>query len=99
MVHCQTCFSSFCLQVILVTGGSGMVGQAIRMAVEQDKRENEEFIFISSKDGDLLDEAATMAIFQKYKPTHVIHLAALVGGLFANMRANLDFFRYFFITL
>ena len=30
--------------------------------------------------------------FQKHRPTHVIHLAALVGGLFANMRANLDFF-------
>jgi GDP-L-fucose synthase len=34
-----------------------------------------------------------MAIFEKYQPTHVIHLAALVGGLFANMRANSDFFR------
>lgn len=27
-----------------------------------------------------------MAIFDKYKPTHVIHLAALVGGLFKNMK-------------
>jgi hypothetical protein len=24
-------------------------------------------------------------MFEKYKPTHVIHLAAQVGGLFANM--------------
>ena len=33
------------------------------------------------------------AIFEKYKPTHVIHLAAaLVGGLFRNLSANLDFF-------
>ena len=30
--------------------------------------------------------------FQKHRPTHVIHLAAMVGGLFANMAANLDFF-------
>ena len=27
-----------------------------------------------------------MALFDKYKPTHVIHLAALVGGLFKNMK-------------
>jgi len=35
----------------------------------------------------------TKAIFDKYKPTHVIHLAAMVGGLFKNMRQNVDFFR------
>ena len=38
-------------------------------------------------------EAETEAIFAKHKPTHVIHLAALVGGLFANMSRNCDFFR------
>jgi hypothetical protein len=38
-------------------------------------------------------ESETLAIFEKHQPTHVIHLAALVGGLFANMRANSDFFR------
>ena len=41
----------------------------------------------------LLSEAETQALFEKHKPTHVIHLAALVGGLFANMSANCDFFR------
>ena len=35
----------------------------------------------------------TMAIFSKYKPTHVIHLAALVGGLFKNMKYKLTFLR------
>ena len=35
----------------------------------------------------------TKAIFDKYKPTHVIHLAAMVGGLFRNMRQNADFLR------
>ena len=33
-----------------------------------------------------------MEVFKKHKPTHVIHLAALVGGLFKNLRQNLDFF-------
>lgn len=35
----------------------------------------------------------TKAIFEKYKPTHVIHLAAMVGGLFKNMKYKLDFLR------
>ena len=33
----------------------------------------------------------TMAVFEKHRPTHVIHLAAMVGGLFKNMKSNLDF--------
>lgn len=33
----------------------------------------------------------TKRLFEKYKPTHVIHLAAMVGGLFHNMSHNLDF--------
>jgi len=79
--------------VILVTGGTGLVGQAIRQMSEKEKLDNEEWVFLSSKDGDLTDRAATQAIFEKYKPTHVIHLAALVGGLFKNLRQNLDMFR------
>ena len=38
-------------------------------------------------------ETETESLFQQHQPTHVIHLAALVGGLFANMSANCDFFR------
>ena len=38
----------------MVTGGTGLVGQAVRMIAEsEEKRENEEWIFLSSKDGDL----------------------------------------------
>ena len=37
------------------------------------------------------DAIATKNLFEKYQPTHVIHLAAMVGGLFRNMRHNLDF--------
>ena len=48
------------------------------------------------------DPAATKAIFDKHKPTHVIHLAALVGGLFKNLKYNLDFWvrqTVFFMTI
>lgn len=69
-------------KVILVTGGTGLVGSAIRMVIEQEKakRTNEHWVFLDVKDGDLRDFAQTKKLFEKYKPTHVIHLAAFVGG-------------------
>jgi GDP-L-fucose synthase len=75
---------------VLVTGGSGLVGQAIKEFVEEEgnKKDGETWIFLSSKEADLRDRKATEAIFEKYQPTHVIHLAAKVGGLFANMSAK-----------
>jgi len=79
--------------VTMVTGGSGLVGSAIRDFVEANPKENEEWVFLSSKDGDLRDRKATEAVFEKYKPTHVIHLAAKVGGLFANMAQKVEFYR------
>lgn len=71
-----------------------MVGQAIRMMAEsEERRDDEEWVFASSKDGDLQDRKATEDLFKRTKPTHVIHLAAMVGGLFRNLKYNLDFFR------
>lgn len=40
-------------KIILVTGGTGLVGKAIKHITELDPREDEQFIFISSKDADL----------------------------------------------
>lgn len=42
--------------------------------------------------GSFRNREQTEALFKKYQPTHVIHLAALVGGLFRNLSRNLDFF-------
>ena len=40
---------------ILVTGGTGLVGMGIRKMVEsEEKRSDEEWIFLSSKDANLL---------------------------------------------
>ncbi|RUS81277.1 hypothetical protein EGW08_010951 [Elysia chlorotica] len=81
-------------KIILVTGGTGLVGNGIKAAMEKEgKREDEEWHFVSSKDADLQNLASTEAMFEKFKPTHVIHLAALVGGLYRNLKYNLDFFR------
>ncbi|KAK4879262.1 hypothetical protein RN001_007408 [Aquatica leii] len=78
-------------KVIIVTGGSGLVGKAIETIVTAEGSEGEKWIFLSSQDGDLCDYKATEAIFKKHEPTHVIHLAAMVGGLFHNLSHKLDF--------
>ncbi|VDN31527.1 unnamed protein product [Gongylonema pulchrum] len=68
--------------VILVTGVEA-----------EEARPNEKWIFIGQKDCNLMDAEATRQLFEKHKPTHVIHLAAMVGGLFHNLQCNLQFFR------
>jgi len=83
-------------EVILVTGGSGLVGKAIEHIVNHEglKKDNEKWIFLSSKDLDLTNFNATEAFFQTHRPTQIIHLAAKVGGLFANMGSNVEFFDF-----
>mmetsp|Transcript_49958 Transcript_49958/g.99183 ORF Transcript_49958/g.99183 Transcript_49958/m.99183 type:complete len:325 (-) Transcript_49958:44-1018(-) len=79
---------------VLVTGGTGLFGKAIEEVVRQDPTaQNENWVFLSSKDGNLVDRASVEKIFEKHKPTYVIHLAAKVGGLFHNMRKKVDFYR------
>ncbi|KAI8825634.1 GDP-keto-6-deoxymannnose 3,5-epimerase/4-reductase [Fimicolochytrium jonesii] len=85
--------------VILVTGGTGLVGSAIKHVIKtcQDPRfgalPNEKWVYATSKDADLSDRTATLALFERIHPTHVIHLAAMVGGLFRNMKYQSDFLR------
>jgi GDP-L-fucose synthase len=81
---------------ILVTGGRGLVGMAIKELVESGEGKasaDEQWFFVSSGDADLADAAETKALFERIKPTHVIHLAAMVGGLFRNLSHNVEFFR------
>jgi GDP-L-fucose synthase len=71
---------------ILVTGGSGMLGKAMQKLLPGA-------VYLSSKDADLTNSAATDAIFNKHKPEFVVHLAGRVGGIKANMN-NLGKFYY-----
>lgn len=74
---------------ILVTGGTGLVGSAIKKI---SPNYDYDFIFVSSKDADLTDYAQTYNLFAKHQPDFVIHLAACVGGLFKNMNQKVDMF-------
>jgi len=80
--------------VIMVTGGTGLVGKAIEEFVSTDLASaSERWVFLSSRDADLRDKVSTEALFARVRPTHCIHLAALVGGLFSNMAKKVEFYR------
>ena len=51
-------------KVILVTGGSGLVGNGIRIASERDPRDDETFVFLSSKDADLTCKDSTRKVIK-----------------------------------
>jgi len=76
---------------VLVTGGSGMVGYALKWGhIYGNAIPNA--IFISSKDYDLRKREEVESMFSKYKPKYVIHLAAHVGGVKANSDYAADFY-------
>lgn len=82
---------------VLVTGGSGMVGSHIKSCIQSVQSvqsvQSASFVFISSKDYDLTDRNQVESMFNRYKPTHVIHLAAKVGGLYKNLSEQVSMFR------
>lgn len=78
------------MPIILVTGGSGLVGRALQDAVS-DQASNEVWVFTSSQNADLSDYESAKQLFVTHKPTHVLHLAGRVGGLFSNMKYKADF--------
>jgi len=73
--------------MILVTGGSGIVGQHLKKYLE-----NIEYIMPTSEKCNLKSEEDISNILSKYKPTTIIHLAAKVGGLFDNIVNQYDYF-------
>ena len=73
---------------ILVTGGYGLVGRSLQKVVCTSSNTNHEFIFLSSKDGDLRDLDAVDYLFKEHLPDVVVHLASCVGGVYENMSNN-----------
>lgn len=70
---------------VLVTGGSGLVGMAIKNILPTAE-------YISSTDYNLIYHDEVENMFMKHKPTHVIHLAGMVGGVGANTKYPVEFF-------
>jgi len=76
------------MKTIVVTGGTGLVGNAIRTI--SNTYADYEFIFLSSKQYDLTSLEDTRNMFRTCKPHIVIHLAACVGGLYKNMNNKVE---------
>lgn len=72
------------MKTILITGGSGLVGSAIR-SIAKTYENKYNFLYLDSKTCDLLNYEDTLLYFRNNAPNYVIHLAANVGGLFKNM--------------
>ena len=83
---------------VIVTGGSGLVGCAMKEVIVKDDSlyKDHSFIFLSSKDVDLTNYDSTYNTFKSLlkdcEETYIIHLAANVGGLFKNLHNNADMF-------
>ena len=68
---------------VLITGGRGFLGQAV---VDQVRNRGARELFTpSSAEYDLRDRGAVHQLFADTRPDLVIHLAARVGGIGANM--------------
>lgn len=65
-----------------------MVGQAVRQTAPPDA----DAVYAGTADGDLRDGRACRTLFETVRPTHVIHLAARVGGVLENTRYIGEFF-------
>jgi len=70
---------------ILITGGNGLLGSALKLLCP-------DAVFVTSRDADLRDVTQVRALFQKVRPTRVLHLAAKVGGVRVNAEHNADLF-------
>lgn len=70
---------------ILVTGGSGMTGKSLKKLLPQAN-------YISSGECNLINPTEVEALFEKYKPDCVVHLAAKAGGIFDNMQKPAEYF-------
>lgn len=81
---------------ILVTGGSGLVGKAIKDIVKNDEEllTNCRWFFPTSEECNLLNREDVEILFSDIKPVYVIHLAAKVGGLYKNISSNVTMFEH-----
>jgi GDP-L-fucose synthase len=80
---------------VLITGGSGLIGNGIKSFINKNHKNGVEynFIFLNSSDCDLRNFNSVRLLFQLHNPNYVIHLAARVGGLYANMKYPVEFYR------
>ena len=70
---------------ILITGGTGLVGKYLQHYLKDG-------IYLGSRDYDLTKEDQVIAMYEKYRPDIVIHLAAKVGGIADNIQYPFEYY-------
>jgi nucleoside-diphosphate-sugar epimerase len=67
---------------VLVTGANGMLGRTVTNTLTKF---NYEVIGLTRREVDLTDSIATKKILERHSPDSIVHCAALVGGIQANI--------------
>lgn len=70
----------------MITGASGVIGTAL--VAELKAAGDQPVVALCSRDVDLTDFPATLALFRQHRPSIVYHLAARVSGIMGNLRAQ-----------
>ena len=70
---------------VLITGGTGLVGKYLQQYIKDG-------IYLGSRDYDLTKEDQVIAMYEKYRPSVVIHLAAKVGGIMDNIAYPFEYY-------
>ena len=70
---------------VIVTGGTGLVGKYLQQYIKDG-------IYLGSRDYDLTKEDQVIAMYEKYRPSAVIHLAAKVGGIMDNIAYPFEYY-------
>ena len=70
---------------IVVTGGAGFLGRAVCRVLRERGVGDDQLFVLRRRDFDLTVEADVVRLYETARPDVVIHLAAEVGGIGANM--------------
>ncbi len=76
------------MKKILITGSSGMIGKNLFSLLKNKDR----YLTPSSRELDLMNKLSVKKFISKNKIGAVLHLAAKVGGIQANINNNFEFF-------
>ena len=74
---------------VVVTGANGMLGKTV---CDKFKEQGFEVIELTRQKVDLMDSTKTFNYFSKYKIELIVHCAAVVGGIQANINGGTSFF-------
>src|ERR1700722_8511960 len=75
---------------LLITGGSGFLGKTI---LQQINSAEIHYLSPRSSELNLLDFQSTSSYLAHHKPTTILHMAAMCGGIVKNSHVPADFLR------